>query len=170
MVGKTPREIGAVLLLGVLAAMIIWWLIKQQNGDPMDGSEPNGPRVTVTEKAEPTDPTDTTQPIPPLPPSTSTIPPTVQDDGQKYLQDGVVTVLDTFEVGVDIPAGTYATDGPADDGSVCEWFRLSEDVESYNAPSAILESGVITGPASIVVKTGEFIELASPDCEWRYVQ
>ena len=78
------------------------------------------------------------------------------------------TVSDgTYEVGVDMAAGRYKTDGPSA-GSItgmCYWQRSSNDSGEFDA---IIANEIVQGPGSVTVKSGEFATL-SGDCTWTKV-
>lgn len=70
----------------------------------------------------------------------------------------------TYEVGVDVEPGRYKTTGPDGSGFIdsCYWARNSNDSGEF---SAIIANDNISGPGSITVKSGEFVEL-SGGCVW----
>lgn len=65
--------------------------------------------------------------------------------------------------GTDAPAGQWKTTGPA--GSMpCYWARLKNDSGDFDA---IIANGNPTGPTSLTVKSGEYLEL-SGGCAWTH--
>ena len=78
------------------------------------------------------------------------------------------TVSDgTYEVGVDMAAGRYKTDGPSAGSmtGMCYWQRSSNDSGEFDA---IIANEIVQGPGSVTVKSGEFATL-SGDCTWTKV-
>lgn len=77
--------------------------------------------------------------------------------GNGTLSDGV------HRIGTDAKAGRWKTAGPR--GSLgCYWSRNSNDSGDF---SAIIANGIVQGPTSVTVKSGEFFEL-SGGCTWTH--
>ncbi|MFC0434171.1 hypothetical protein [Kutzneria buriramensis] len=71
----------------------------------------------------------------------------------------------TFQVGTDIVAGRWKTDGPGA-GSLgsCYWERERNDSGDF---SAIIANDNISGPTSITVSAGEFVKFDG-GCDWSH--
>jgi hypothetical protein len=71
----------------------------------------------------------------------------------------------TFQVGTDIVAGRWKTDGPGS-GSLgsCYWERERNDSGDF---SAIIANDNISGPTSITVSAGEFVKFDG-GCAWSH--
>jgi hypothetical protein len=68
------------------------------------------------------------------------------------------------QVGTDLPAGRYRTDGPSASSVFpnCYYARLKNDSGEFDA---IIANGNLQGPGSVTVRQGEFLEL-SGGCTW----
>lgn len=124
------------------------------------GVERAKPAAAATERPAAGTVTETyTQTAPPPPPVTVTETPVepVQTGPATEMGDG------TYQVGVDVVAGRYKTDGPPPGGiGICYWARNSDDSGNFEA---ILANEVLQGPGSVTVNDGEFIEM-SGGCHW----
>ena len=59
----------------------------------------------------------------------------------------------TYEVGVDVVAGRYKTQGPTDDlFKNCYWQRTKDDSGQFRS---IIANGNTQGPGSVTIKAGE---------------
>lgn len=67
----------------------------------------------------------------------------------------------TYQVGVDVQPGRYKTPGAAH----CYWARRSDDSGTLES---IIANDNLTGPGSVTINVGEFIELAGA-CTWTKV-
>jgi hypothetical protein len=105
-------------------------------------------KATVTVTAPAPAPGTVTAPAP------VTAPPAAPDTGGT-ISDG------THHVGEDMKAGRWKTTGPTT-GMPCYWARLKNDSGDF---AAIITNGTPTGPASLTVKAGEFVEF-SGGCVW----
>lgn len=99
--------------------------------------------ITVTETSTKLMPTDTTI-------TSATSPATA------------MVTFDTYRVGEDIAAGTYATAGPKLPGSTCTWEILPA-VDAH--PDQALAFVMLVGPARLVVTLGDIVR-AGGACEW----
>ena len=69
----------------------------------------------------------------------------------------------TYEVGVDVVAGRYKTQGPTDDlFKNCYWQRTKDDSGQFRS---IIANGNTQGPGSVTIKAGEFFQ-TSGGCVW----
>jgi len=69
----------------------------------------------------------------------------------------------TYEVGVDVVAGRYKTQGPTDDlFKNCYWQRTKDDSGQFRS---IIANGNTQGPGSVTIKAGEFFQ-TSGGCNW----
>jgi hypothetical protein len=77
----------------------------------------------------------------------------------------IQVVNGTFQVGTDVVAGQWRTDGPGSDSlGSCYWGRERNDSGDF---SAIIANDNISGPTSITVNAGEFVKF-SGGCTWRH--
>lgn len=171
---KSVKEIVAIVALAAIAAVIILGLNNyRENKDAVAGNPVAGDSKSVTEPKSVPDasPSEDTEPNPPGSTGSArgTEYPTASDDGQKLLQNNVVTHFGTFAVGPDIPAGVYQTQGPEWEGDTCGWAKMSRKIESFNDAEAILASGDAQVPTSLTLKDGEFIEFSDPGCSWEWL-
>lgn len=119
--------------LGITAAAAIVGTLVNSDDDSGDGDAQAKAPVTVTVTAVEIQPTTVTRTV------TQTVPP------------GPVATFDDglFEVGVDVPAGTFRTAGP--DGSNatgCYWSRI--------APSGdVIANGVLHEPGTVTMSNGD---------------
>ncbi len=68
----------------------------------------------------------------------------------------------TYVVGTDIQPGRYRTDGRGDDASIgCYWSR-NGDLSGEN----ILANGIIRGPTTVEVRSGDAAFEVSGGCQW----
>lgn len=84
---------------------------------------------------------------------------------EKKAADTSGTVGDgTYEVGTDIDAGTYKTDGPPEDAvaPMCYWERAKDSSGDLNS---IIANKIVEGPGVVTVNAGEVATL-SGGCEW----
>ncbi|SDG17352.1 hypothetical protein [Pseudonocardia oroxyli] len=78
------------------------------------------------------------------------------------------TVSDgTYEVGVDMAAGRYKTEGPSASNALgmCYWERASTDSGELGS---IIANEIVQGPGSVTVQNGEFATLRG-GCTWTRV-
>ncbi|WP_158092241.1 MULTISPECIES: DUF732 domain-containing protein [Pseudonocardia] len=68
----------------------------------------------------------------------------------------------TYEVGADIEAGRYKTDGPIAGARACYQARLSDD---SGDSSSIIANDITDGPSSVTIGAGEFVKF-SGGCTW----
>lgn len=70
----------------------------------------------------------------------------------------------SYEVGVDIPSGTFKTDGPPEESVIdgCYWERAKNASGDFGA---IIANDYITGPSRVDVEAGEIIKFTG-DCGW----
>lgn len=87
----------------------------------------------------------------------SAAPAAPRSGGNGTLSDGV------HRIGTDAKAGRWKTAGPRDSFG-CYWSRNSNDSGDF---SAIIANGLVQGPTSVTVKSGEFLEL-SGGCTWTH--
>ncbi|MFI5612748.1 hypothetical protein [Amycolatopsis sp. NPDC051903] len=67
-----------------------------------------------------------------------------------------------YHVGSDIPAGRWRTSGPGGGDLGCYWARERNDSGDF---AALITNGLVSGPTTVTVKSGEFLEL-SGGCSW----
>jgi len=122
----------------------------------MTGGGDDKPLAPIGSGVAPQGGGDAGQPAAPLPPTSGA--PAAPAGPATTFRDGV------YEVGVDIEAGRYRTDGP-DPSSYfpsCYYARLANDSGNFDAIKA---NNNIQGPGSVTLSAGEFVE-ASGGCTW----
>jgi hypothetical protein len=127
---------------GVVVTAVAAIVGTMTGSDSSEGGPPTAVRVTVT--ATQFNTKTITQTVTPAPPS----------GPRSEFSDGV------FEVGKDVQAGLYRTQGPngSNDGG-CYWTRTSPHGE-------LIQNGVVNKPGAVTIRAGEFIDSAG--CQtWR---
>jgi hypothetical protein len=134
--------IGGLITSGAALAICLLWLV----GIGIAGSQATPSRSTI-----PTvDAVPAAKVNPPAAPAKPTGPATSFGDG-------------TYEVGVDVVAGRYKTQGPTDDlFKNCYWQRTKDDSGQFRS---IIANGNTQGPGSVTIKAGEFFQ-TSGGCVW----
>lgn len=135
---RWPWVIGVIVAFGLGAA------VGGAGNTTRTTAAPGAATVTVTAPGTVTAPA----PVP------VTAPPAAPDTGGT-ISDG------THHVGEDMKAGRWKTTGPTN-GIGCYWARLKNDSGDFQA---IITNGAVSGPTSLTVKAGEFVEL-SGGCVW----
>jgi hypothetical protein len=135
-------------VLAVVGALIVGVLIGGAGDTTRPTAAPgSAPAATVTVTAGAPAPGTVTAPAP--------APTSAAPDPGGTIGDG------THHVGEDMKAGRWKTTGPTT-GMPCYWARLKNDSGDFQA---IITNGTPTGPASLTVKAGEFVEF-SGGCVW----
>jgi hypothetical protein len=140
---RWPWVVGVVVAFGLGAA------VGGAGNTTRPTAAPGGaPAATVTVTAGAPAPATVTAPAP----APASVP---APDTGGTIGDG------THHVGEDMKAGRWKTTGPTT-GMPCYWARLKNDSGDFQA---IITNGTPTGPASLSVKSGEFVEF-SGGCVW----
>lgn len=161
---KIVKEIAAIVIMGVIAALIIWGLVSQ---DDNGGNENN---YQPTESTERNTDRDTEQPEEDYD-TTITDAPTAKE---KVLNPNRFNFADVVYFGDELPElgfatkilppGKYVTEGPTSN-EICGLERI----EGGDVGETISEIPA-AGPASIETNTGDYIYVAGGDCTWELVK
>jgi hypothetical protein len=130
------------MIAGMIILFVGVFIVSVALSSHPTGSPPDSPSATQTAAPVPS----ATQPLP------------VQQRPPQGLTKG------TYEVGVDIKAGTYRTSGPdqADAYPYCYWARSRDASGDMNSITA---NGSTEGPSIVKVNKGEFFTVHG-SCNW----
>lgn len=95
---------------------------------------------------------------PPVPAAPAPPPAPVETGPASSVSDG------TYQVGVDVVAGRYKTDGPGST-SIMDSCYLQRSKDDSGEFGSIIANDNVTGPSSVTVKKGEFVTFRG-GCTW----